>query len=440
MRWRDGLLFLLGLSLGLSAMPRTASAAPPDLFGFGSRTRALGMTGGSYATGWEAVYVNPAGLGATRLRNLTFGFSGGGYQLTIDGEHDPLTPPRGMTIGFALPLPFGDVLEDRIVFGGGFYTPSEVLLRGNIRFPQSIQWSVLDRAQVVAVVIGLGVDLHGLVDGLQLGLSINALANVFGDLTVRLDETNSFSSVVETQLVSSFAPIVGARYEHPNESGGPSEWGLGLSYRHENVSRFELNIVTMDLPIDLPVLTVGGVVQYDPPAVVAEGFWRPIPELMLVLNLTTRIWSAYPGVLIPTTRAGLNAPAPEFSVVPSPRAAIEYELRDDNFQLALRAGYAFEPTPAPAARIAPRRTASGEPVPGEMVPLRMIDNHRHVISAGIGWRIMLGERGESINIEVDGQLHLLMDREHEIGRTDGDPPMTTGGWLGQAGWSIGASF
>lgn len=426
--------------LAWGSLVGTASASPPDLFGFGGRTAGLAMTGTSYATGYEGVFANPAGLGATRRRNLTIGFTGGGYQLEIDGEDYPLTPARGMVIGFALPLPFGDVLEDRLVFGGGFYTPAEVLLRGNIRFPQAIQWSVLDRAQVVSVMVGLGIDLHGVVDGLQVGFGVGALANVFGELSVRLDETNSFSSVVETQLVTSFAPIIGVRYEHPSGSEAPSEWGLGLTYRHENVSRFELNITTADLPIVLPVLTVGGVVQYDPPTLLAEGFWRPIPELMLVLNLTTRFWSAYPGVQIPTTRMGLDAPAPEFSIRPSPRVAAEYTVQDDDFALALRAGYAFEPTPARPARVAPRRTAGGDPVPDDRVPLRMIDNHRHVLTAGLGWTIKLGEHGESIVLDVNGQLHLLQDRTHVIGRTDGDPPMVTSGFVGQAGWTVGAHF
>jgi len=192
-----------------ASLAGTAAASPPDLFGFGQRTAGLAMTGTSYETSYEAVFSNPAGLGAGRTRNLTFGFTGGGYQLQVDGIDSPLTPPRGIVIGFALPLPFGDILEDRLVFGGGFYTPAEVLLRGNIRFPQAIQWSVLERAQVVAVMVGLGVDLHGVVDGLQLGFGVNALASVFGELSVRLDETNSFSSVVETQLLTSFAPTAG---------------------------------------------------------------------------------------------------------------------------------------------------------------------------------------------------------------------------------------
>lgn len=427
------------VALVWASLVAPAAASPPDLFGFGGRTVGLAMTGSSYADGYESVFANPAGLGPTRRRNLTIGFVGGGYQLQLDGENFPLTPARGINIGFTLPLPFGDILEDRLVFGAGFYTPAEVLLRGNIRFPQAVQWPVIDRAQVVSVMVGLGIDMHGVVDGLSIGVGVNALANVFGELAVRLDETSAFSSVVETQLVTSFAPNVGLQYQHPNPNGRP-EWGLGLNYRHEVISRFELNIATSDLPVVLPVLTVGGIVQYDPSALVAEGFWRPVPELMLVLNLTTRFWSAYPGTQIPTTTMGLDAPGPDFSIIPAPRIAAEYTWEDANYMLQLRAGYAFEASPAPPARIANRRTVNGDPVPGNELPFRMLDNHRHVLTAGIGWTIKLGEEGQGIAIDAFGQLHVLQDRTHEIGQTDGAPPMESGGFIGQAGWSVGVFF
>lgn len=391
------------------------------------------MTGASYAEGAEAVFANPAGLAPVRRRNLTVGFNGGGYQLEIDGERDPLTPARGMVIGFALPLPFEDVLEDRLVFGGAFYTPAEVLLRGNVRFPTVPQWTVLERAQVLSIMVGLGIDFHGVLDGFHLGIGMSALANVYGELFVELDETNAFSSVVETQLLTSFAPSVGARYVQ-------DEWGVGLTYRHELTSTMDLNIVTADLPVELPVLTVGGIVQYDPPTLIAEGYWKPIPDLMLVLNLTTRFWDAYPGAQIPTTSMGLNAPNPDFSIRPSPRVAIEGTLGDDDFTLALRAGYAFEPTPAPPARMSARRTASGDELPGMQVPFRVLDNHRHVLTAGAGWTIHLGPGGERIVLDVFGQLHVLQDRTHQVGRNSLAAPMQTGGYIGQAGWTVTAEF
>lgn len=429
--------FLSALGIALlfwTARPAPAEASPQDLFGYGGRTTALGMTGASYAEGYEAIFANPAGLAPMRRRALTFGILGGGYQLSIDGERSPLTPPRGMKIGFALPLPFGDILEDRLTFGGAFYTPAEVLLRGTVRFPSVPQWSVVDRAQVLAVMVGLGIDFHGVLDGFHVGIGVSALANVFGELDVRLDDTNSFSSVVETQLLTTFAPIVGARYVQP-------DWGVGLTYRHENASRMDLNIRTADLPVELPVLTVGGVVQYDPSTLIAEGHWRPTPDLMLVLNLTTRFWDAYPGNQIPTTSMGRDGPNPDFEVRPSPRVGAEWQRVDENYIFQVRAGYAFEPTPAPPARMAPRRTASGDDVPGEVIPFRLIDSHRHVLTAGLGWTVLFGdEAGGRVVLDVFGQAHILQDRVHVIGATDGAPPMKTGGYILMGGWTLTLEF
>ncbi len=421
------------LSAIVVALPAGAHASPQDLFGYGGRTTAMAMTGASYADGYEAVYANPAGLGRVRTRGLYVGVQGAGYQLHIDGQRDPLEPARGMTIGFHLPIPFGDVLKDRLVLGGAFFTPASALMIGRVQFPEAPQWAVLDRAQVLAIQIGLGVDLRELLDGLTLGVGVSALADVVGQLDVRLDETNSFSSVVETQLTTSFAPMVGLRYQQP-------EYGLGLMYRHELAAHMNLNIRTADLPLDLPVLTVGGVVQYDPPALIAEGYWKPLPNLMLVLNLTTRFWNAFPGALIPTTASGNNAPDPAFSVTPSPRVAFEYTWHDDHFTLALRGGYSYEPTPAPPARMAPRRTASGQPLDAQQVPFRMLDNDRHVLTLGGGWTIHTGAHGERIVLDVYGQMHILAPRTHLIGLTDGAAPMVTDGYVLVGGWTVGLEF
>lgn len=422
----------LALLAALTCIAGTAHASPQDLFGYGGRTPGLAMTGTSYAEGYEAVYANPAGLAPVRRRGLILGAHGAGYQVNLDGERQILEPARGMSIGFHLPLPFGDVLQDRLVFGGAFFTPAAALMLGRVQFPEVPQFTVLDRGQVLAIQVGLGVDLHGLVDGLSLGVGVSALADVVGQLDVRLDETNAFSSVVETQLLTAFAPIVGVRYARP-------EWGVGVTYRHELAAHMDLQIRTADLPLTLPTLTVGGVVQYDPTTLLVEGYYRPIPDLMVVLNLTTRFWDAFPGAQIPTTEMGRNAPAPGFSITPSPRVAVEGTFRDPNFELALRGGYAYEPTPAPAARIGLRRNAMGAPVPGTETPLRILDNDRHILTAGAGWTIRLGER-ERLILDLYGQVHILAPRTHEIGQTDTAPPMVTDGYVLAAGWTLGLEF
>lgn len=411
--------------------PRTAHASPQDLFGYGGRTTGLAMTGASYAEGYESVFANPAGLGVVRRRGLTLGAQGAGFALSLDGERQALEPARGMTIGFHLPLPFGDVLEDRLVVGGAFFTPAAALMIGRVHFPETPQWTVLDRGQVLAIQVALGVDLRGLLDGLTFGVGVSALADVVGVLDVRLDETNAFSSVVETQLLTAFAPLVGLQYRQPT-------WGVGLSYRHELAAHMDLEIATADLPLELPVLTVGGVVQYDPPTLIAEGHWKPLPDSMIVLNLTTRFWSAFPGGQIPTTESGRNAPAPGFSIIPSPRIAFEQTFRDPNFDLALRVGYAYEASPAPPARMAPRRAASGEPIDSDVVPFRVLDNDRHIVTLGAGWTIHLGDK--ALVLDVYGQLHALAPRTHEIGRTEGAPPMVTDGYILAGGWTLGLEF
>lgn len=420
-------------ALAWAAAASPASASPQDLFGYGGRTPGLAMTGTSYAEGYEAVFANPAGLGPVRRRALAIGFSGGSFALNIDGERSPLTPPRGMVIGFQLPLPFGDVLEDRITIGGAFYTPAEALLRGTVRFPAVPQWTVIDRAQVIAIMLGVGIDFHGVLDGFHVGIGVAALADVFGELDVRLDETNAFSSVVELQLVATYAPTAGVSYR-------TDDWGIGLTYRHENQSRMDLSVRAEDLPIAVPVLHVGGLVQYDPPTIVAEGYWRPIPDLMLVLNLTERLWNFYPGPQVPTTDMGRNAPAPELQPYPSPRVAAEGTFRDATFELALRGGYAFEPSPAPNARMAPRRTATGQPVPDDVVPYRLVDNHRHVLTAGLGVTVFLSG-GERLVFDAFGQLHVLQDRTHDIGASESSAtPMTTGGVVLFGGWTLRVEF
>ncbi len=431
---------LLCLSLVL-AWPALASATPQDLFGFGGRSPGLAMTGVSYADDYEAVFLNPAGLARARRRGLHLGASAGGFLLKVDDQRFALDPSRGTLIGATLPLPFGDILEDRLAIGLGVYTPGSVLLRGQVQYPELAQWPVLGRTQSIAIQLGLRFDFHSTdLEGLRVGIGVSALADVIGDLDVRLDETNTFNSVVETQLLATFSPIAGVSYER-------GEWGGGIVYRHEVRSSMNLRIVTDDLPIDLPVLTIGGLIQYDPHTLAGEIFWRPDPGIRIVANLTARFWSSYPGPFTATSGSSLSAPPPGFSDTVSPRVAIEGTLRRGPVTLELRGGYLLEPTPAPAARAAQRRNpdgsgavdARGEPV---LAIVRFLDNDRHVLTAGLG---MASEVGTArLSLDVFGQAHFLVDRVHDVSSTsdgtDGTPSMRTTGFVLVAGWTLGLEF
>lgn len=214
------------------------------------------MTGKSDTCDYESVSANVAGLACAQRRALYIGFGADGYRLEIDDERYPVEHARAMTLGFHLPLPFGGPLEDRLVIGGGFVTPNAVVLQGDVKFPAVPQFTVLERTQVAAVQLGLGIDFHGLVDALLLGVGVSAIADRVGDLLVRLDEENQFSSEVETQLLTSFASVLGARY-------AIDDWAFGLAYRGELTSYTTLDIVTEDLPVGVPPSMLGGLVQYD---------------------------------------------------------------------------------------------------------------------------------------------------------------------------------
>ena len=421
------------------ATASTAEATPPDLFGFGGRSPGLAMTGASYANNYEAAYLNPALLGGVRRRSIVFGASAGDFDLRLDGQTAPMEAARGTSIGFTLPVPFGDVLQDRLTLGAGFYTPTNVILRGDVRFVDVPQWTVLSRSQSLALHVGLGFDFHDIVDGLRVGVGVSAMAALVGDLTVSLDETRMFQSVVETQLLVTFAPTVGASYEQP-------EYGFGVVYRHELRADMNLNIVTMDLPVELPVLTIGGIIQYDPAQIVAEGYWRPIPELRLVANLTTRLWANYPGPTRSTSASSWVPPTTDFQNTFSPRVAVEGTIRDHDVTMQLRAGYAYEMTPAPPARMATQRNPDGTPrMSGEdpvQVPFRLIDNDRHIATVGFGAHLRLTEN-ESIFFDAYGQAHFLADRTHAIARTTSDPSdasMVSGGLVLAGGWALGLEF
>ena len=444
-----GVLLLVLLLCGLLG-PREARATPPDLFGFGARSPGLAMTGTSYVDGYESVYLNPANLGSVRRRSFFFGASAGSFDLELDGQRSPLEAVRGTTIGFTLPIPFGDILQDRLTLGGGFYTPANVLLRGDVRFAEVPQWAVLGRGQSLALYVAMGFDFHGILDGLQVGLGISALAALVGDLRVQLDETSSFQSVVETQLIATFAPNVGIRFEQPPQlrasASAPAEFGIGMVYRHELRADMDLEIVVEDLPVPLPVLTIGGITQYDPAQVVIEGYWRPIPELRVVANVTARFWSTYPGPTSATSATSFLPPAVQYSDTFSPRVALEGMLHRGTVDLAIRGGYAWEMSPTPPARMAPQRNPDGsvhlEDGAAVNVPLRLVDNDRHVVTAGLGLSAALSD-SERLTLDVFGQLHVLSPRTHLVALSSTEssaPPLSSGGLIVVGGWAAGLEF
>lgn len=440
MRSRATILLAL-VALGVLPSGRVR-ANPPDLLGLGPRTSALGMTGTSYADDYEAAFANPALLSRVQHKHLTVGVLGGSFQLHVDDAPHHLSNVRSMTIGFAVPLPFGGKLANTLGIGAAFYLPVDSILRADILFTDEPQFPLLARTDSVAAFIGGGVSLHRLVPGLRVGLGAIAVATLVGRLDMRLTDANLFVSQTESQVLASFRPTAGVSYDQ-------DRFGLGAMFRTEAKSSIDVDLRISELPLAVPPIRITGLAQYAPHTLIVEGHYR-LAHFMLVANLTYRRFSAYPGMLESTTADSQSPPAPDFRDTVAPHAGVEWEVLQLRTRVALRGGYAFEPTPAPPARLAPARTSTGEELLGAdvdgdgqndpvMTPILYLDSNRHVLTAGFGvqHRTILGP---ILTLDGQLQLHAIVDRVHEVAQAGRTDPIDTHGFLFAAGVAGGIAY
>ncbi|MEM9492708.1 MAG: hypothetical protein AAGC55_26405, partial [Myxococcota bacterium] len=146
--------------LALLTPSAVGHASPLDLFGFGGRSPALAGTGVAGAAGYDAVYLNPAGLAAVAGRRVTVGSMGGELMLRRDDRAVTTEPIAALVAGAAFRLPLGGALRDRIGLGFGFHSPLATINRARQPLPgQPFHVLLESRSDVVGVQGGLGIDL-----------------------------------------------------------------------------------------------------------------------------------------------------------------------------------------------------------------------------------------------------------------------------------------
>lgn len=432
-----------GVALALALAPRPASASPQDVFGYGPRSAAMAGAGASIGQGFEAVRSNPALLSLSRERTLTGGWMGAFFDLDANGRL-PAEAVSGTFIGGTLPLPFEGSLKDRVTVGLGFFTPFDLVARARLLYPEKEKFPITDRVQSVAVQMALGIDLG---HGFRLGGGFSALAALTGSVLVATDSSGRVGTVVEDTLVAGYGPILGASYER-----GP--YRVGLTYRGELSGPFDVTIVVRDLgSITVPPLHISGLAQYDPHQAELE-VSRALGPFRVALGATYRHWSAYPGAVEPTVRCPAQVPSdngdlvarieelraatglplpgsgescdpsvpepPRYSDTVTPRVAAEGQFPvAAGVTIKARAGYAFEPSPAP------EQTG----VPNDF------DNHRSVI--GLGYGLSLAKPFPRVDLDLFGQLQVFHDRDHH--KPDGTV-ISTHGTAVALGATLGVSL
>lgn len=414
------------------ALAKSADASPQDLFGLGPQTSAMGGTGAAIGRGFETVHSNPALLSASRERSLTLGFQAAHFSLHADGPNAPgrihAAPLRGAIIGATVPLPFGGILERRLSLGTAFFTPSDVVVRANLLHPERPKFPLLsDRAQSVAVQAGLGADLG---HGLRVGVGFSALSGIVGTVEVATAANGQVGTVIEDQLVATYAPIFGAAYELGEG------FALGLTYRGVLEGGLGVTIHVTDLgSLRVPPLNIAGVAQYDPEQLQAE-IARDMGNFRIAMGLSFKRWSRYPGPLEPTVLCPEEAPDCEALV---PRAA---DFRDTWIP---RLGMAWQWQPSPALRLHLRGGAFYErsPAPEQAHEPNDFDNDRLALTLGYG--IETDAPLPRLNLDFVVQRHFLLPRTHtkigDIAETrTGAPFVKTGGAITMAALMAGVRF
>jgi long-chain fatty acid transport protein len=425
---------------------KPAHASPEDLFGYGPRGAAMGGTGAASASGFEAAYSNPALLSRLRERKLTLGYGAGTFGLSYGPEggatvRKDAEAMRGLFIGVDLPLPFAGVLKDRLGLGLAFYTPSSLIVRGRLLYPEKPQFLLLpDRAQSLTIRTGLGVDVS---HGLRLGLGFAALAEIVGTVLVATDASGRVGTRVEDQLVATYAPTFSAAYDLPFWKGAR----VGAAFRGTLDARFAVSIDATKLSsLNIPVFNIAGLAQYDPAQIAVELAHEGSSRTVAV-GVTYKRWSSYKGPIEPTIpcpagEEGCGALVPP-SVAYSDTVAVRAGL-DQGLDLApgarahVRAGGFFETTPLPSTLPSSDAFRFADASTGP-VPTRYYDASR--LAGTLGFGLSLSRPLPPIDLDTYAQVHWLLPRTVSSDLGDGSAERTkVGGRIVVYGLLAGVKF
>jgi long-chain fatty acid transport protein len=216
-------------------------------------------------------------------------------------------------------------------------------------------------------------------------------------VVVRTDSSGRVGTIVDDQLIATYAPIFGASFDF-------EDFRAGATFRGALEGEFDVVVQVFDLgSLVVPNLHISGVAQYDPMQI-EVAVAREMGAWTANAGLTYKRWSAFPGWRRPTVECPSSQPACEaldvdpvdFHDTVVPRAGASYALDlAPQATATLRAGAFYEPSPAP------EQSGSSN----------YWDNDRVALTLGYG--IAMVEPLPPVAIDVFYQHHFLLPRTHE---------------------------
>ncbi len=426
-------------ALPLLLLASAAAANPLDAFGFGARAIGMGSAHTAVAEDFSANYYNPAGLAAGRDLRLDVGYVLSDPALDLGGDDNGVDDSRGIQGGVVLA---SELFEHGFGLSIGVHLPDERVSRIRALPQRQPRWVLYDnRPQRIVISSSAGVEI---LEGLYLGAGLTYLANTSGTLEIRGDvsatdaEQTTLLSAVDVDLAAIRYWTVGARYDLGDH------WSLGATWRQDFALRLDLDVDVRGrvligdrelVPDASFVFNSGSASLYSPQQVFLGAAWADLGWLVS-LDLGWIDWSRFPpptatvgvelelGVLDPEIPLPEAPEAPRFHDTFVPRAGVEYTaLEHPVVGLDVRAGYFYEPSPAPDQ-------------PGLT---NYVDADKHAVSLGLGVRLTdpSGVFPKPVHFDLAVQLVELARRTY----TKDDPADPVGDYVADGRvWTLGSNL
>ena len=364
-----------------------ASANPNDIYGNGARGAAMGNASVSNADDGSASYYNPALLVSGEHTHIDLGYMVSQPNLRLNGKNVGVDSLHGFTVSLVQP---GNIGKTRVALGLTFFSPDNYLTRlQSARAARPRFFYYHNRPQRLFVSSALGV---AITKRLSLGAGMMVMSQSEGEvvldglIAVPVPEQSNLALDIDVDLNT-------IRYAHVGLAFRATDWlRVGAVYRDKFTLRVkQVFRVTGDIgaPGGTPLVEDGFLVLktafqdlFQPAQLVLGATVQATPRLAVALDLSYQRWSQFenPSTIteveldVGQFNDQVNIPPsapisdPNFADILVPRLGAEYVMPWRKNLIALRAGYAYEPSPAPA------QTGDSN----------FIDNNKHIASVGGG--------------------------------------------------------
>ena len=443
---------------GIVASPTPALAHAWFTYGFGSRAISMGNAFVAVADDVSMAYTNPAGGGFLRQA-----FAGGGpvyydYALAVSGGTDPrdggdIQEIFAGSFGTNVPIPVEDILGVHVSAGFALQLTKDVLLQQEVAFPTEAQLILIENyPRMLHLLPTVGV---GLTPGVSVGMGLMLFNSTSGLFDLGLGATGEAVFEIDQEIKTVVSPMFGILLKPGEHVPALAPFQFGFVYRDSFTVPFRIPISAFlgGLPLNVDF---GTNALYVPEQLEGGVAWTPREGWLVTAQLSWNRWSRFPDpslsvdldLVLPLLGCADDDPEcggilftesftrnPDFDDTLTPRVGIEARVATwETMDLMLRGGYAFEKSP----------------VPEQVGDTNLLDNDRHIVSAGVGFlfRELLGRPFKyPLHVDVHVQVHVLPSRTHRkdpasqsptgpIEENAGFPSIETSGFLTNAGFNV----